>query len=87
MFYNRIKPFLDSSDFIRKFDRECSASSTRTSVSNLNHSARSLLLARAFHTTGKNILIISADENTAEGYVDDLDLLVGARTSRFLPVF
>ncbi len=87
MFYKRIKPFLDRSGFFRKFDKECTSSPVNAAVSNLNQSARSLLLARALEVTGKNIIMISGDDKAAEEYVDDLDLLVGTDRSFFLPDF
>jgi len=87
MFYERIKPFLDRSDFFRKFDQECSNSETSSLLFNLNQSAKSLLLVRALEETGKSIIFISADDKTAEEYVDDIDLLIGTDRSFYLPDF
>jgi transcription-repair coupling factor (superfamily II helicase) len=87
MFYERIKPFLDKSEFFRSYDSECSSPSAGSAICNLNQSAKSLLLARALVKTGKNIIMISADDKTAEEYVDDLNLLVGADHSFYLPDF
>jgi len=87
MLYERLKPILDRSDFFRNFDRRCLEHKTDPLIYNLNQSAKSLLLARAYKTTGKNIIFISADDKTAEEYVDDVDLLIGSENSYYLPDF
>ncbi|MFC1887465.1 transcription-repair coupling factor [Candidatus Cloacimonadota bacterium] len=87
MFYKRLKPFLDRSEFIAKFDARCNSIPVKTAINNLNQSAKSVLMARALEITGKSIIMISADDKMAEEFVDDLDLLVGADRSFYLPDF
>ncbi len=85
MIYDRIKSFLDKSKFIRTFDSIISEKKSRTFFYNLNRSAKSMLLARAFEKTGKNIIFITADDKVAEDYIEDFELLVGSDNSYFLP--
>ena len=58
MFYKNIKSAIDSSPFIRQFDQTITAPNNRTLFYNLNRSAKSLLMARAFQKTGKNINVV-----------------------------
>ncbi len=85
MLYKQLKPILDKSDFIRQFDAVLSAKIPGTLFFKLNRSAKSLLLARTFEQTQKNIIFITADDKLAEDYLDDLDLLIGKDNSFFLP--
>ena len=85
MIYDRIKSFLNKSKFIRTFDSIISEKKSRTFFYNLNRSAKSMLLARAFEKTGKNIIFITADDKVAEDYIEDFELLVGSDNSYFLP--
>jgi transcription-repair coupling factor (superfamily II helicase) len=87
MFYKRIEPFLNRSEFISKFDTECVELPTKSVINNLNQSAKSLLLARALEITCKNIIMVSSDDKTAEEFTDDVDLLIGTERSFYLPDF
>lgn len=86
-FYNNLNSLLERSDFIKKFDSEISNSKTRGLYYNLNRSAKSILLARVFAQTGKNIIYVSADDKVAEDYLEDFDLLVGRDCAHYLPDF
>jgi len=85
IFYNKIKSLIDRSEFIKKFDSEIVANKTGSLFHNLNRSAKSLLLARIFEQTGKNIIFVTADDKVAEDYLEDLDLLIGRDRAHFLP--
>ena len=85
IFYNKISSVIDKSDFIQDFDNLIKSQTAGTLVHNLNRSAKSLLLARAFQITGKNIVFVTADDKVAEDYLEDLDLLVGHDSAYFLP--
>jgi len=85
MLYKQIKSIIDKSDFFTQFDSILSEKISGTLFYKLNRSAKSLLLARAFEQTQKNIIFITADDKLAEDYLDDLDLLVGKDNSFFLP--
>ncbi|MBL7149607.1 MAG: transcription-repair coupling factor, partial [Candidatus Cloacimonetes bacterium] len=85
MFYNKISSIIDRSGFIEQFDSIVQNKKSGTLFHNLNHSAKSLLLVRAFMQTGKNIIFVTADDKVAEDYLEDLDLFVGQDSSYYLP--
>ena len=84
-FYQKIKSLIDKSVFIRNFDTKIKENKTKSLFHNLNRSAKSILLARAFEQTGKNIIFVTADDKVAEDYLEDLDLLVERDHAHFLP--
>ncbi|HPR18176.1 MAG TPA: CarD family transcriptional regulator, partial [Candidatus Cloacimonadota bacterium] len=84
-FYNKISSVIADSDFIKNFDAVVQTRTTGASVHNLNRSAKSLLLARAFAISGLNVVFITADDKMAEDYLEDLDLLLGHDSAYFLP--
>jgi transcription-repair coupling factor (superfamily II helicase) len=85
IFYNKISSIIDRSEFIEQFDSIVQNKKSGTLFHNLNRSAKSLLLVRAFIQTGKNIIFVTADDKVAEDYLEDLDLFVGHDSSYFLP--
>ena len=85
MFYGKLKATIDKSEFLRSFDEQIKEKKSGTLIYKLNRSLKSLLLARAFVESGKNIVFITADDKLAEDYLDDLDLLVGNKNSFILP--
>ena len=85
MFYSTIKSVIDESEFIKNFDSIILDRNKKVLFHKLNRSVKSLLLARAFMMSGKNIIFITADDKLAEEYLDDLDLLIGHDHSFFLP--
>ena len=85
IFYNKISSIIDRSGFIEQFDSIVQNKKSGTLVHNLNRSAKSLLLTRAFKKTNKNIIFVTADDKVAEDYIEDLDLFVGQDSSYFLP--
>ncbi len=84
-FYTKIRSLIDRSEFIKKFDAEIAENKTKGLFHNLNRSAKSILLARVFEQTGKNIIFVTADDKVAEDYLEDLDLLIGRDKAHFLP--
>ena len=74
MFYNKISSIIDRSGYIEQFDSIVQNKKSGTLLYNLNRSAKSLLLARAFIQTGKNIIFVTAYDKVAEDYLEDLDL-------------
>ncbi len=87
MFYKKIEPHLDKSPFIKDYDKLISADESGICFAGLNRSAKSLLLARAFQQSKKNLIVICSDNKLAEEYTDDLELLVGIDNVRFFPDF
>ncbi len=85
MFYDNLVPSLNKSQFFNDFDAEITLANQTVQYTQLNRSAKSLLLARAFKQTKKNILFITADDKLAEDYLDDLHILVSAQAAAFLP--
>ncbi|MCK4311290.1 MAG: transcription-repair coupling factor, partial [Candidatus Cloacimonetes bacterium] len=85
IFYDKINSIINRSIFIRQYDSITAEGKSKTLFHNLNRSSKSLLLARAFMQTGKNIIFVTADDKVAEDYLDDLDLLVGKESDHFLP--
>jgi transcription-repair coupling factor (superfamily II helicase) len=85
MFYNKISSIINRSRFIEQFDSIVQNKKSGSLLYNLNRSAKSLLLARAFIQTGKNIIFVTADDKVAEDYLEDFDLFVGQNVSFFLP--
>jgi len=84
-FYPKIRSLIDKSEFIKKFDSELAKNKTKGLFYNLNRSAKSILLARVYEQTGKNIIFVTADDRVAEDYLEDLDLLIGRDCAHFLP--
>ncbi len=84
-FYTKISSLIDRSEFIKKIDSQITENKTKGLFYNLNRSAKSILLARVFEQTGKNIIFITADDKVAEDYLEDLDLLIGRDCAHFLP--
>ena len=74
-FYNKMRSLIDKSEFIKKFDTEIIENKAGSLFHNLNRSAKSILLARVFEQTGKNMIFVTADDKVAEDYLDDFDLL------------
>ena len=85
IFYNKISAIIERSDFFKQFDSVVASQKSGTLFYNLNRSAKSMLLSRAFKETGKNIIFVSADDKVAEDFLDDFDLLVGNESAHFLP--
>ncbi len=85
IFYNKISAIIERSGFFKQFDSVVASQKTGTLFYNLNRSAKSMLLARAFKKTGKNIIFVTADDKVAEDYLDDFDLFVGNESAHFLP--
>ena len=85
MLYEQIISSLNNSEFIKNFDLILGDKTIRTLFWNLNRSAKSLLLARAYKRTEKNIIFITSDDKMAEEFLDDIDLLIGKDASHFLP--
>lgn len=87
MFYKNLEKELSRSAFFKEFDVLLGSGRGKILFHNLTKSAKSLLLARAFRQTGKNVILICADDKFAEDYLEDLDLLLGRHSAYFLPDF
>ncbi len=85
IFYKRISSIIDRSDFVIQFDKSVKEQKTKVLFYNLNRSTKSMLIARAFKETGKNIIFVTSDDKLAEDYLEDFDLLVGRESAYFLP--
>jgi len=85
IFYNKISAIIERSDFFKQFDSVIVSQKSGILFYGLNRSAKSMLLTRAFKTTGKNIIFVSADDKVAEDYLEDFDLFVGKESAHFLP--
>ena len=85
VFYKTINSIIDRSDFINQYDSIIASQKSGNLFYNLNRSAKSMLLARAFEKTGKSIIFVTADDKVAEDYLDDFDLFVGKESAHFLP--
>ncbi len=85
MFYNKIDLVIDKSSFVQEFDAAVLNGLSKFLVHNLNRSAKSLLLARAFRQTGKNVIFVTADDKMAEEYQEDMDLFLERDAAYFLP--
>ncbi len=81
MFYEKIKRFLENSDFFKRISEIYQP----TQIYNLNISAKALIATHIFKKTGKNVLFISSDEKTAEDILEDFQLLVEPDSSFYLP--
>ena len=82
--YPRIKKNLNNCSFFRQFDEIIKANEP-VQFFHLNLSGRALLAARAWESSGKNILVISQDDILAEDIFDDLCVLVGRDHVSYLP--
>jgi len=85
IFYNKISAIIEKSDFFKQLESVIASQKSGTFFYNLNRSAKSVLMTKAFKETGKNIIFVSADDKVAEDYLEDFDLLVGKESAHFLP--
>ncbi len=84
-YYKQIQKYLNQSEHFINFDQCMANNEVNGLFTQLNFSLKSLLLARAFFTTGKNILLISQDDRLSEDYADDLILMAGKENVSFFP--
>ncbi|MCF7919531.1 MAG: transcription-repair coupling factor [Candidatus Cloacimonetes bacterium] len=84
-FYDLIKKDLNRSAFFQEFDGIIREKVNGNLFFHLNRSLKALLLSRACQESGKNVLMICADDKLAEEYLDDLQLLVGDENAFMLP--
>ena len=86
MFYQKIKSYLETSDFIKQFDEVTQASSNNL-IYKLNRSSKSILAVRLLEKLKKNIIFVSADNKMAEDYFEDFELLTNNDQAYYLPDF
>ena len=84
MFYNKIKPFLESTRVIKDID-EALKKGSKLQVANLNLSLKSLLVANTFRKENKNILVIVSDDRLAEDFQSNLEVLLSMDEVEFIP--
>jgi len=89
MIYDKLKPYLNRSEFLMKFDSYIAAAKKGILCYQLNLSAKAMLAARIYESTKgeQSVLLITSDDNRAEEYLDDLSLLVGKENVVFIPDF
>src|SRR5690554_2376698 len=86
MIYDKLKPYLNRSEFLMKFDSYIAAAKKGILCYQLNLSAKAMLAARIYESTKgeQSVLLITSDDNRAEEYLDDLSLLVGKENVVFI---
>ncbi|MDP3114129.1 MAG: transcription-repair coupling factor [Candidatus Cloacimonadaceae bacterium] len=84
MLYSQIKAQLSTSPFFQSLPANLSAGK-RVQIHHLNQSARALVAAHLWVSTGKNVLIVSQDDIIAEDIWDDLSAIVGRENAHYLP--
>ncbi len=87
MFYKKIESLIDKSPFVLQFDSLLKDQINGILIHNLNSSAKSLMMARAFKKKSKNIIFVTSDDKAAEDYLEDFKLLIGENSAFFLPDF
>ncbi|MDN5353545.1 MAG: hypothetical protein PWQ09_301 [Candidatus Cloacimonadota bacterium] len=85
MFYNQLSPILSKSGFVNEFDKQIQNNKSGVLFHNLNRSFKSVLISRIYQQKEKNVLFVTSDDKLAEDYLEDLDLLIGAKSVHFLP--
>ena len=86
MFYKILKPFLEKSDLINKFNRLVELD-TPKQVIGVSGSEKSLLLAHLFFIAKNNILYITPNDVVARNTCDDLEILIGDNNVHYLPEY
>ncbi len=86
-FYPEISEILARSPFLTAYLDSLDKGLSGLQYSHLNLSARALLVAAAWKHTGKNILVVTADDLLAEDFWDDICALVGRENAHYLPDF
>lgn len=84
-YYDLIKHDLDKSAFFRDFGSILQEDVRGNLFHHLNRTVKALLLSRAYFETGKNIVLVCADDKLAEDFMDDLQLLAGKENVYMLP--
>ncbi|MBW6515819.1 MAG: transcription-repair coupling factor [Candidatus Cloacimonetes bacterium] len=89
MIYQYLKPYLERSNFLKKFDNTLLQQEKGVLFYQLNLTTKALLSARIFdlQQLKKNVLFITSEDNRAEEIVDDLVLLSGHDNIVFIPDF
>jgi len=89
MIYENLKPYLNRSEFLMKFDNYIAAAKEGLLCYQLNLSTKALLAARVFESMRRelSVLLVTSDDNRAEEYLDDLSLLAGKENVVFIPDF
>ncbi|MDP8221357.1 MAG: transcription-repair coupling factor, partial [Candidatus Stygibacter frigidus] len=84
-YYDLIRHDLDKSAFFRNFGSILQEDVRGNLFHHLNRTVKALLLSRAYFETGKNIILVCADDKLAEDFMDDLQLLAGKENVYMLP--
>ncbi|MCF7911111.1 MAG: transcription-repair coupling factor [Candidatus Cloacimonetes bacterium] len=84
-YYDLIKSDLDKSAFFLNYDSILREDVRGNLFHHLNRTVKALLLSRAYFVTGKNVLMVCADDKLAEDFMDDLQLLAGKSNVFMLP--
>ncbi|MCD4651858.1 MAG: transcription-repair coupling factor [Candidatus Cloacimonetes bacterium] len=87
MLYSSLKTHLDASAFVRQFREIITSDASGVLFFKLNRSVKALLAVEALKLTNRDVVLISADETTAEDYFDDLHLVADSGSACFLPDF
>ena len=85
--YPQLAPHLERSPFIRQAVEALASGQRGWLLHGLNASAKAVLAAHAFTRLGRSVVFVSADDKTAEDYLEDLQLLVGRENACLLPDF
>ncbi len=83
-YYDLIKSDLDKSSFFQNYDSILREDVRGNLFHHLNRTVKALLVCRAYFESGKNILMICADDKLAEDYLDDIQLLAGKENAYIL---
>jgi transcription-repair coupling factor (superfamily II helicase) len=85
--YSLFESHIGRSPFFLRFAEILREGAGNLLVHNLNLSTKALLAADAYHRTGKNILVVTADDRLADDFLDDLQVLAGRENAFQLPDF
>lgn len=84
-FYKLLSNELKGSAFFQEYDGIIREQIKNNLFFHLNRSLKSLLIARAYFESGRNVIMVCADDKLAEDYLDDLSLLAGRDNAYTLP--
>jgi transcription-repair coupling factor (superfamily II helicase) len=85
MLYKQLSAELEKSSVFREFSTLIKTRDNTLQIYNCNRSVKALLLVHLFEKLDKNVIFVTSDDNVAEDYLDDVDLLTNREHTHFLP--
>lgn len=85
MLYKQLRTDLEKTPAFRELSNLIKTKANTLQIYNCNRSVKALLLVHLFEKLDKNVIFVTSDDNLAEDYLDDVDLLTSSEHTHFLP--